>query len=461
MTAELGLDRIGSPGPVTLAALASLDPAALDETALTEAIAGLAAVVAWTQAVEAGFVAELVARRGGLTPDPETAADELEPEWEREILGTRLGIGAGSARLLCETSVALADRLPATAAALEAGDLTWQHVVNLGRETTGLDAAAAGRVERAVLADPRVVTPVQVRNRARKLAAGLMPAPPEPCVVIGQLHAENTGDGGVGINVTLSAEDGRTVATCLDALATKTGPDDDRVIATRRADALVELCRWRLDLGDLPPTPSGARPHLTLTVDADQLRRDARGTLSLRGPVLGASEIGAEAARRLVCDPGVSVAQLRDGVVLDLGREHRYAPPAMRRRLDVRDDGCRFPGCTRHAARCHAHHVVHWADGGPTSEDNVLLLCPRHHHAVHDGGWSLEFDGRHARWTDPHGRPYRTPPPLSGPADPDDLLPFFARSWSARRRPEPPPTPPGPTPTTSAAEAARSETPPF
>jgi hypothetical protein len=314
-----------------VAALASLDPSSLAESALTEAIAGLAAVVAWTQAVEASFVVELVARRGGLTPDPETPEDALRPEWEREILGARLGIGAGSARLLCETSVALAAKLPATAAALEAGDVTWQHAVNLVRETTELDAEAAGRVERAVLADHRVLTPVQVRNRARKLAAELMPAPPEPYLPTAALHAENTSDGGVAIAVTLSAADGRTVAICLDALATKTGPDDDRQIATRRADALVELCRWRLDLGDLPPTPSGARPHLTLTTDPGQLRHDRRGTLSLRGPVLGATEIEVGSARRLVCDPGVTIAQMRDGVVVDLGREGRFRA----RRCDV------------------------------------------------------------------------------------------------------------------------------
>jgi hypothetical protein len=80
---------------------------------------------------------------------------------------------------------------------------------------------------------------------------------------------------------------------------------------------------------------------------------------------------------------------------------------------------------------------VHWADGGRTDEANMLLLCPRHHHAAHEGRWALTFEGRHARWTDPHGRPYRTPPPLAEPPSPDDLLPFFARSWFARPRPAP------------------------
>ena len=51
------------------------------------------------------------------------------------------------------------------------------------------------------------------------------------------------------------------------------------------------------------------------------------------------------------------------------------------------DRSGRFPGCT--ARRCDAHHVEHWIDGGATTLDNLVLLCRRHHRAVHEGGFEV------------------------------------------------------------------------
>jgi hypothetical protein len=81
---------------------------------------------------------------------------------------------------------------------------------------------------------------------------------------------------------------------------------------------------------------------------------------------------------------------------LDVGRRTPVVPPAMRRAVIVRDRHCRFPGCDRPHTWCDAHHVVHWADGGPTAVPNLVLLCRRHHRLVHErGGFRLELlDGR-------------------------------------------------------------------
>jgi len=80
-----------------------------------------------------------------------------------------------------------------------------------------------------------------------------------------------------------------------------------------------------------------------------------------------------------------------DGSVLDVGRKTRTIPPAIRRALATRDPRCGFPGCD--ARRCDAHHVRHWAEGGETRLDNLVLLCRRHHRAVHEGGFTVT---RHA-----------------------------------------------------------------
>ena len=94
------------------------------------------------------------------------------------------------------------------------------------------------------------------------------------------------------------------------------------------------------------------------------------------------------AAKRICCDAGiVPIVEDAEGRMLDVGRRTRVIPPAVRRALNKRDDhSCRFPGCT-HTRYLHGHHIVHWADGGQTKLDNLVLLCSHHHHRVHDDGF--------------------------------------------------------------------------
>ena len=123
-----------------------------------------------------------------------------------------------------------------------------------------------------------------------------------------------------------------------------------------------------------------------------------------------------ETAERLGCDASVVSITERDGEPLSVGRRTRSTPAALRRALEARDGGCRFPGCD---ARRHldAHHVHHWAHGGETSKRNLLLLCRRHHRLVHEGGYSINFDERGELVVrSPSGRLIETRPML--PFDP-------------------------------------------
>ena len=87
----------------------------------------------------------------------------------------------------------------------------------------------------------------------------------------------------------------------------------------------------------------------------------------------------------------------------------RSIPPAVRRALANRDRGCRFPGCPA-THRLHGHHVKHWANGGETSLDNLILLCPTHHRLVHEGGFDVQrLDDGVFRFTNPHGLTIRPP----------------------------------------------------
>jgi len=104
----------------------------------------------------------------------------------------------------------------------------------------------------------------------------------------------------------------------------------------------------------------------------------------------GVRRVPAGTSRRIACDASrVVMTHDSDGSVLDVGRKTRTVPPAIRRALNHRDGGCRFPGCGLRF--CDAHHIKHWADGGETRLDNLVLLCRRHHRAVHEDGFRVEM----------------------------------------------------------------------
>jgi hypothetical protein len=128
--------------------------------------------------------------------------------------------------------------------------------------------------------------------------------------------------------------------------------------------------------------------------------------------------VSAETSRRIACD-AARVRMTRDarGNVLDVGRRSRAVPTPIRRALEQRDRGCRFPGCANRF--CDAHHIVHWADGGATRLDNLLLLCRAHHRAVHEGGYRVERGAEgEARFLRPDGRPL--PAVSASPGLPED-----------------------------------------
>ena len=121
----------------------------------------------------------------------------------------------------------------------------------------------------------------------------------------------------------------------------------------------------------------------------------------------------AETSRRLACDAAVvEVTHSADGDI-QTGRRTRVVSSTLRRALKVRDKGtCTFPGCSSRIV--DAHHVIHWANGGPTVLRNTLLLCRRHHVRVHEGGYRVELsDSGEVRFYRPDGTmvPRMPPPP--------------------------------------------------
>jgi hypothetical protein len=132
--------------------------------------------------------------------------------------------------------------------------------------------------------------------------------------------------------------------------------------------------------------------------------------------------VTAETSRRICCDSTViKIKEDENGEPLSIGRRSRTIPPAIRRALRVRDGGCRFPGCT-HTRFVDGHHIRHWADGGETRLDNLVLLCRHHHHLVHEGGFTCEKsnDGE-VCFRDPSQQPLPTFSELPKVASEQDL----------------------------------------
>ena len=172
-------------------------------------------------------------------------------------------------------------------------------------------------------------------------------------------------------------------------------------------------------------TASARRTLLARQHAADVSAETCEGCVSAEAPPtdlrpngawLGDSHIrvSAETARRLACEASTVRMVHRNGEILSVGRKTRAVPPPIRRALEFRDQGCRFPGCT--SRHCDAHHIEHWADGGETKLSNLVLLCRRHHRLLHDGGCGVQIDARGvAQFLDRRGRPLErspAPPPI-------------------------------------------------
>lgn len=145
-------------------------------------------------------------------------------------------------------------------------------------------------------------------------------------------------------------------------------------------------------------------PEITLVVDLLHLvdLAESSGLCETDNGV----PIPASTVRRLCCDAEI-IPVVMDGpsTVLDEGRSKRTATREQRRALRAIHRTCAHPGCTVGFDACRIHHVAHWLEHhGPTDLHNLLPLCERHHHMVHEGNWTLTLDEhRIATWTRPDG----------------------------------------------------------
>ncbi len=171
-------------------------------------------------------------------------------------------------------------------------------------------------------------------------------------------------DGRVTLGAVFDPVRGAIVRAALEPLAKKLGKDDGRTRDQRMADAMVELCQ-----GNAKPA------HLNVTATVGTLYQVPASPAATTdyGALLPGVTV-----KRIACDCSIGRYVFdSDSVLIDSGRDRRVVSPSQRRALGVRDKHCRFPGCSKPARFCEAHHVVHWIHGAPTNLDN-LVCCAGH-----------------------------------------------------------------------------------
>ncbi len=339
-------------------------------------------------------------------------------------LAYRCGITAREAREVLRVAEAL-QGLPETNAAFMRGELTFSKVRALTRVATAssegglLELAAAltaSQLERALRAFRRLAA-----DEARET---------HELEFVDYFFDE---DGTLVLRARLAAEDGTLLVKALEAARGRVlerRRDEARAHGAppaaveldvepqrpARVEALVEVAETSLAASDEHGV-LGTR--LVVHVDAAALASDGNGRCELAdGPV-----ISPETARRLGCDADLVAQVGRDGVPVSVGRTRRTVPPALRRLLAARDEEtCCFPGCERRR-HLQAHHRRHWAHGGETSLENLVLLCFHHHRLVHEGGYTVEDDSQgRLRFRNRHGIVSPTAPPRPPPGSTDQLV---------------------------------------
>lgn len=342
-------------------------------------------------------------------------------------LACALRVPEGSVMALLVESEALVHELPATMTALRDGALSYRHAQVVMSATAALDEAPRLTLD-AMLAERAATTTVanlgRVARRARERHD------PRPLVdrhtaalVERHVELEVTRDGMAWLHQLLPAVQASAIFHRLSDLAAACqGPDEPRTLAQLRADACVELLldddarnaatagsvwstrtevdtsrRTRSGRGDtapgsLPVSMRGIRPVVAVTVPVMTLL----GSSDEPGDLAGYGPIDAVTARRLAAHAPSFLRLLthpETGAVLSVGRDRYTVPADLRSWLKIRDETCRFPGCSRRAERCDVDHVEDWAHGGSTSHDNLIHLCRKHHRLKHTSRWTPRTDG--------------------------------------------------------------------
>ena len=326
------------------------------------------------EAMQAHWLAELDRR--------ETPAVEGAATW---WLQENLHVTSNAAYAQVRTARQL-EQLPHAAAAFRAGQISSQHVSVICRAMEQIEKTCLepGSAEQELVHAAKEMDPYALNRHFKQMRYR---ADQEAGVVAEEeqrrrrwLNLWRTAEDTFRIEGELDAENGVALKTAMRALMGRPRKDDERTPAERRCDAVGELARRLMSAGALPSL-GGEKPQVLVVANVETLRLEPGSPMAQLnwGPL-----VTGQTARRIAEDADVTPVLVNGrGEIVRVGRRTRTVSPRKRKALNLRDRRCQPPGCDVEPELCSPHHIVHWADGGPTELPNLRLYCVAHHGRVH------------------------------------------------------------------------------
>jgi hypothetical protein len=353
----------------------------------------------WLDSIDARIAARAVrlAAAGG----SEDAATVLAGGGRRAMRDAEAAAARGT---VCE-------RMPGVAKALADGTVTAGHVDALAKAARLLDDEGKERLagqEQVLVNAAASLTPEQFDRECHDLARNL--AADDGLSRHERLRRDRNVrrwvDKHTGMCKTLLSLDPLADAKAWTAInagmaaaRTTNQQEDERTWDQLQADVVVDLLT-------AARTTDERAPEVSVLIDFRTLLDGLHDSSICE--TSGGQQLPVETVRRLCCEANIVPIVLGGaGEVLDAGRQCRLANRAQRRALRAMYRTCANPSCTVEFDSCRIHHVIYWERGGRSDLDNLLPLCERHHHLVHEGGWTLQlFPDRRTIWRTPNGTVY-------------------------------------------------------
>lgn len=350
------------------------------EEALVAHIAALDIRISRLQAERVSAVGALDALRAGRGHGESVSQDLLSQE---------IGMARKEARELSDAAKALGG-LPAISEAFESGEIAWgvaRELVKFAtpeRDSDLADQAKSWSVDQAVTIarKERAISAQEARKSYQERSLKWF---------------YDSDRRHINIRGVFPAADGEVIVGAISKAArasyNRLAPEG---FAARCADAFLEIAATF-------SSDATEAPKIDVVLVADLSEITGEGSVIEIGEGFCSSEV----AKRIMCDSAIQlVLEDPDGQIKALGSKSRNVPEKLRRVVKSRDKTCRFPGCSR-TKFAEIHHIVHVADGGKTTLENLAMICYAHHHLIHEGGWHLEgIAPLGLRFISPEGRVY-------------------------------------------------------
>lgn len=303
-----------------------------------------------------------------------------------------------------------AETMPGLARAAGAGEISGEHIDVMARHTSKLSEEQRSRLDHDALVERAKDLPVEtferrLRREVREVTADGGLAETVAKQAESNLRHWFDRETGMGkIFATLDPELYERITTAIDtkasSMASAAGEAKDGNLSAR---ALAELVNAR---------QSGTRqiPSVSVHVDYQTFISGTHGGSLCQTE--GGHDLSVESVRRMCCDATVRRVVFDErGVPLDVGRKVRTATDGQWAALKAIYSSCAWDGCEAPVGWCQAHHLYEWERGGVTDLDNLIPLCSRHHHRVHEGQWRLRLlADRSLRFLRPDGQLHATVP---------------------------------------------------